>query len=34
MALARVVAFEGVSKDRMDEMSREMRESEAPEGCR
>jgi hypothetical protein len=32
MALARVVAFEGVSKDRMDEMSREMGDSEPPEG--
>jgi hypothetical protein len=32
MALARVVSFEGVSKDRMEEMDREMREGEAPEG--
>ncbi|HLM27318.1 MAG TPA: hypothetical protein VK304_10180 [Thermoleophilaceae bacterium] len=32
MALARVVAFEGVSKDRMDEMDREMRDSEPPDG--
>ena len=32
MALARVVTFEGVSKDRMDEMEREMRENERPEG--
>ena len=32
MALARVVIFEGVSKDRMDEMDREMREGEPPEG--
>jgi hypothetical protein len=32
MALARVVSFEGVSKDRMDEMNREMRDSEPPEG--
>ena len=32
MALARVVSFEGVSKDRMNEMSREMREGEPPEG--
>jgi hypothetical protein len=32
MALARVVTFEGVSKDRMDEMNREMREGEPPEG--
>lgn len=32
MALARVVSFEGVSKDRMDELEREMREGERPEG--
>jgi hypothetical protein len=32
MALARVVTFEGVSKDRMDEMDREMREGQPPEG--
>ena len=32
MALARVVAFEGVSKDRMDEMDREMSEGQPPEG--
>jgi hypothetical protein len=32
MALARVVSFEGVSKDRMAEMDREMREGEQPEG--
>jgi len=32
MALARVVSFEGVSKDRMNEMGREMREGEPPEG--
>jgi hypothetical protein len=32
MALARVVTFEGVSKDRMDEMQREMSEGEQPEG--
>ena len=32
MALARVVTFEGVSKDRMDEMKREMESGEAPEG--
>ena len=31
MALARVVSFEGVGKDRMDEMQREMREGERPE---
>jgi hypothetical protein len=32
MALARVVTFEGVSKDRMDELDREMREGQPPEG--
>jgi hypothetical protein len=32
MAVARVVTFEGVSKDRMDEMQREMGEQEQPEG--
>ena len=32
MALARVVSFEGVSKDRMNEMGREMREGEPPAG--
>src|SRR5205085_5395540 len=32
MALARVVTFDGVSKDRMDEMGREMQESQPPEG--
>jgi hypothetical protein len=32
MALARVVTFEGVSKDRMDEMKREMSEGDRPEG--
>ena len=32
MALARVVSFDGVSKDRMDEMKREMSEGEQPEG--
>ncbi len=32
MAFARVVTFEGVSKDRMDEMDREMREGQPPEG--
>lgn len=32
MALARVVSFEGVSKERMAEMEREMREGEQPEG--
>ena len=32
MALARVVTFEGVSKDRMDQMDSEMREGERPDG--
>ena len=32
MAFARVVTFEGVSKDRMDEMKQEMRDGEPPEG--
>jgi hypothetical protein len=32
MAVARVVTFEGVSKDRMDEMNREMQEGDPPEG--
>jgi hypothetical protein len=32
MAVARVVSFEGVGKDRMDEMEREMREGGRPEG--
>ena len=32
MALARVVTFEGVSQDRMDEMDREMRDGQPPEG--
>jgi hypothetical protein len=32
MALARVVTFEGVTKDRMDEMDREMQDREQPEG--
>ena len=32
MALARVVSFEGVGKDRMEEMKREMRDGERPEG--
>jgi hypothetical protein len=32
MALARVVSFEGVSKERMDEMKRDMAEGERPEG--
>jgi len=32
MALARVVSFEGVGKDRMEEMSREMTEGQPPEG--
>jgi hypothetical protein len=32
MALARVVTFEGVGKDRMDQLSREMQEGSPPEG--
>jgi hypothetical protein len=32
MALARVVTFEGVDKERMDQLSREMREGSPPEG--
>jgi hypothetical protein len=32
MAVARVVSFEGVGKDRIEEMQREMREGERPEG--
>ena len=32
MALARVVTFEGVSKDRMDQMNKEMRDGQPPEG--
>jgi hypothetical protein len=32
MALARVVSFEGVSKERIEEMKREMDEGERPEG--
>jgi len=32
MAVARVVTFEGVNKDRMEEMDREMREGQPPEG--
>jgi hypothetical protein len=32
MALARVVTFDGVSKDRMDEMKREMEGGDPPEG--
>jgi len=32
MALARVVSFDGVSKDRIDEIKREMSEGEQPEG--
>jgi hypothetical protein len=32
MALARVVTFQGVSKDRMDQMERDMRDGEQPEG--
>ena len=32
MALARVVSFEGVTRDRIDEMNREMEGQEQPEG--
>ena len=32
MALARVVTFDGVSKERMDEMDREMQSGQPPEG--
>ena len=32
MGLARVVSFDGVSKDRMEQMQREMRDEERPEG--
>ena len=32
MSLARVVTFEGVSKSRIEELNREMREGEPPEG--
>lgn len=32
MGLARVVSFEGVGKDRVEQMQREMREQERPEG--
>jgi hypothetical protein len=32
MALARVVSFEGVGKDRVEEMKREMSDGEPPEG--
>jgi hypothetical protein len=32
MALARVVSFEGVGKDRMEQMQSEMRDEEQPEG--
>ena len=32
MGLARVVTFEGVSKDRMEQMQGEMRDGERPEG--
>jgi hypothetical protein len=32
MAIARVVTFEGVSKDRMEQMDREMRDGQPPEG--
>ena len=32
MALARVVTFEGVDRNRIDELNREMQESDPPEG--
>jgi hypothetical protein len=32
MALARVVSFDGVSKDRIEELKREMSDGEQPEG--
>ncbi|MFL5969946.1 MAG: hypothetical protein ACJ74L_10130 [Gaiellaceae bacterium] len=32
MAVARVVTFDGVSKERMDEMNREMSDGQPPEG--
>jgi hypothetical protein len=32
MSLARAVIFEGVSKDRMEEMDRELRDGQPPEG--
>ena len=32
MALARVVTFDGVNKDRMEQMDREMQEGQPPEG--
>jgi hypothetical protein len=32
MALARVVTFDGVSKDRMQEMQKEMEDGQPPEG--
>ncbi len=32
MAFARVVTFEGVSKDRIEEMKREMQDGDQPEG--
>ena len=34
MALARVVTFEGVGKERVEEMQRNMRESDPPEGLK
>jgi hypothetical protein len=32
MAIARVVSFEGVNRERLDQMNREMSEGEPPEG--
>jgi len=34
MALARVVSFEGVTRERVEELKREVQEGEAPEGLR
>ena len=34
MALARVVTFEGVTKDRVEELRREVQDGEPPEGLR
>jgi hypothetical protein len=34
MALARVVTFDGVSKERMDELNREMQQGSPPEGLK
>ena len=34
MALARVVSFEGVTRERVEELKREVQDGEAPEGLR